>query len=239
MKEFLKNHIDFKEATPNEVQKMEWPRWYLPLSDPRSKPGVDYIRDVRGLQPAEGMYYDSNRNGIVFPYYFGNVFVGAQTRFIDTFTDADGTERKIDTLPGSRLGLLFYNWNQVDTLPSIRGFIVTEDAFDTQAIQQATNAAFGGITKNPWRAIACSGSGATTHHLETMKEMRLKGYKIILAPDADEAGVKMLEKFSAADAITHCVSPGSATKDWNDLYREIDDPKNFIKWLMGRIESVE
>src|ERR1035437_3234681 len=79
--EFLKGDFDFKEAIPNEVNVMEWPARYIPLSDTRAEEGVNYICS-RGLTPEGDMYYDVERNGIVFPYYFENHFCGAQTRFV-------------------------------------------------------------------------------------------------------------------------------------------------------------
>jgi hypothetical protein len=105
--EFLKNKIITEEAVPNEVTKQEWPRSFIPLSDPRAAKGVDYIKNVRGLELADEMYYDTNRNGIVFPLFFNNIFVGAQIRFIEPRIDVDGKLHKIDTMPGTRLGLLF------------------------------------------------------------------------------------------------------------------------------------
>src|ERR1700680_2428434 len=63
--DFLKGNFEFEEATPNEVQALQWPAQYLPLSDPRSAAGVKYITE-RGLSPDGDMYYDIDRNGIVF-----------------------------------------------------------------------------------------------------------------------------------------------------------------------------
>jgi len=237
VKKFLKNKFDFKESHQNEVTKMEWPRWYLPLSDPRAKAGVDYIAK-RGLKPADNMYYDSVREGIVFPYFFGEVFCGAQIRFIKEWIDDNGTKRKVDTLPGTRLGLLFYNFNQESVLPHIKGFIVVEGGFDVQAIQQALDAAYGSVTQNPWRCVACSGAGSTKHQRETIREWKEKGYKVILAPDADDAGLKMLNKLNKEKAITHYAFPEDEWKDWNDKWQDINDPQEFMKWFFGRVKSV-
>ena len=44
LSEFLKQDFDFQEARPNEVNKIEFPTWFLTLSDPRSKPAIDYIK---------------------------------------------------------------------------------------------------------------------------------------------------------------------------------------------------
>lgn len=238
--DFLKNidSIRFKEANPNEVNKIEWPYNFIPLSDPRATLGVQYIID-RGLKPTDGMYYDYERSGIVFPYYYGKIFVGAQTRFIKSWIDKHGDERKMDTLFGTRLGLLFYNYNQVDIMTNVKGFIITEGAFDTHTIQQATNDVFGGPMRNPWRAIACSGSGATAHHIETLNDLKSKGYKIVIAFDADDAGVKGLMKFIEAGAATHAVSTENPETDWNECYKNMgSNSVDFVKWFMRRIENV-
>ena len=236
--EFLKNKIDFKEATPNEVTRMEWPRSFIPLSDPRSKPGIDYLRNERGLQPGDGMYYDIDREGIAFPYFFGDVFVGAQIRFTKPWVDKDGHTRKIDTLPGSRLGLLFYNWNQNGFMANIKGVVIVEGAFDVQCLQQAFHAAYGGTIACPWRVIACSGSGATKHQLEQMQEVVSNGYKVIVAPDSDKAGLEMGKKFKDAGACTHIAFTGKTGVDWNDVFKQESDPKKYIKWFMERVEGV-
>jgi len=236
--DFLKNKIDFKEATPNEVTRMEWPRTFRPLSDPASKNGIEYLQNERGLQPGDGMYYDVDRNGIVFPYFFGDVFVGAQIRFTKPWEDKDGHLRKIDTLPGTRLGLLFYNWNQQGFMANIKGVIIVEGAFDAQALQQAFHSAYGGAIACPWRVIACSGSGATKHQLEQMREVVKNGYKVIVAPDSDKAGLEMGRKFKDASACTHIAFTCDSSIDWNDQYKLINDPKQYIQWFMSKVNNV-
>lgn len=236
LSEFLKNKFEFKESTPNEVTKMGWPRTFVPLFSDKARSGVEYVKS-RGIDIDDGMYYDTERQGIVFPYYYDNVFCGAQIRFVTPWTDDNGDERKIDTMPGTRLGLLFYNWNQTPMLPSIKGVIVTEGAFNALAIQQALNYIYGGIVNNPWRCIACSGSGASKHHTETIQELKDIGKKIVIAPDSDDAGMKMLEKFAAAGAATHYAITGDDAKDWNDMAKEMGK-EEFAKWFLGRIKNV-
>ena len=236
--DFLKNKIDFKEATPNEVTRMEWPRSFIPLSDPKAQVAIDYLHSQRGLRPGDGMYYDVDRNGIAFPYFFGDVFVGAQIRFIKPWEDKDGHLRKIDTLPGTRLGLLYYNWGQQEFMANIKGVVVVEGAFDVQALQQAFHMAYGGMIACPWRVVACSGSGATKHQLEQMKDVVKRGYKVIVAPDSDKAGLTMGQKFKDAGACTHIAFTGQTGKDWNDIYMQNNDPKQYIKWFMGKVTNV-
>lgn len=233
--EFLKGDFDFKEAAPNEVSAMGWPTRFIPLSDSRSVKGVDYIHG-RGLSLEGDMYYDVERDGIVFPYYFDNHFCGAQTRFINPRVHPDGEVQKIDTLPGTRLGLLFYGWNQSRFVGDVKGVIVTEGAFNTISINQALNMAYGGIAHNPWRAIACSGAGATSHHKEALQDLKEQGLKIVIAPDTDEAGGNMLKKFRDANAGTHYAFTGD-TRDWNDMLKELEHER-FAKFFMSRIQKI-
>jgi len=236
--DFLKNKIDFKEAVPNQVTRMEWPGNFIPLSDPRAEPGVKYLLEERGLQPGDGMYYDTDRKGIVFPYFFGDIFVGAQIRFIKPWEDKEGHLRKIDTLPGTRLGLVLYNFNQGNLMANIKGMIVVEGAFDVQALQQAFYAAYGNVLSCPWRVVACSGSGATKHQLEVMRDMVKKGYTVVIAPDSDEAGLNMGRKFTDAGAATHVAYTEDASIDWNDKAKLVNNPKQYIQWFMGKVNHV-
>ena len=233
--EFLKGDFDFKEAPPNELSLQSWPQRFIPLSDPRSQRGVDYIKS-RGLLLEGDMYYDIERDGIVFPYYFENHFVGAQTRFIVPKVHPDGEVQKIDTLPGTRLGLLFYGWNQTRFIGNVKGVIVTEGAFNSIAVNQAFNLAYGGINNNPWRSIACSGAGATKHHQEALRELKEQGLKVIIALDNDEAGMKGLKKFIDAGSCTH-YALANRTEDWNDLLKELGPP-NFAKLFLSAIKKI-
>ena len=232
--EFLKGDFDFKEAIPNEVSAMGWPTRFIPLSDPRASVGIKYIQN-RGLTLEGDMYYDVERDGIVFPYYFDNQFCGAQTRFITPQVNPDGEVQKIDTLPGTRLGLLFYGWNQSRFVGNVKGVIVTEGAFDAISINQALNLVYGGIADNPWRAVACSGAGATKHHKETLKELKEQGIKIVIAPDTDAAGSLMLKKFKDADALTHYALTGGE-RDWNEMLKDLGH-REFAKFFLSTIKT--
>lgn len=234
--EFLKHKFEFVEAKSNEVQKMEWPKSFVPLFDKAAIQGVEYIRS-RGLDPDDGMYYDTWRKGIVFPYYYDTAFVGAQIRFIGEFIDKDGSSRKIDTLPGTRLGLLFYNWNGAYLMPNVRGVIITEGAFNCKAIEQSLNKIYGSILNNPWKCIATSGSGASKYQTERMRELKDQGIKIVLAPDSDAAGEHMMEKFAKAEAMTHYAFTQDASKDWNDVYKNMGKDE-FAKWFLKQIKKI-
>lgn len=233
--EFLKGDFDIKEAKNDEVNVMSWPQRFLPLSDPRSQPAVDYIKS-RGLTTQGDMYYDIERHGIVFPYYFENNFCGAQTRYIVPKVNEDGDVQKMDTLPGTRLGNLVYGWNQSKFIGNVKGVIVCEGSFNCIGINQALNLAYGGINNNPWRAVSCSGAGATKHHKEIFKELKEQGLKVIIAPDFDEAGMTMLKKFKDADACTHYALT-NRTEDWNDCLKEMGHAE-FAKFFLSCIKKI-
>lgn len=216
---------------------MEWPRSFIPLFDKRAAAGVEYIKS-RNIELDDGMYYDTYRNGIVFPYYYDNVFCGAQIRLIEPWTDEDGQLRKIDTVPGTRLGLLFYGWNQNPLPAQTRGIIVCEGAFNALSISQALTKAYGGMLKNPWKCVATSGSGSSQHHIDTIKELKDQGLKVVIAGDADEAGLKMLKKFIEADAATHYALTDEDGKDWNDILKRHNNKEEFAKWFIQKIKKI-
>lgn len=220
LSDYLKNNIKFEEAASNEVKAMDWPRSFISLSNSEAIKGVNYI-ESRGLKISDGMFYDVSREGIVFPYYFDNTFVGAQIRFLEVRKTIDQDSWKITTLPGTRLGYLFYGWSQVAFNSVIRYIVVTEGAFNALSLQQVLNAQYGGIIKNPFKCIATSGSGVSGHQLETLKNLINNGYKVIVAPDNDEAGLKMLTKIQNIGACTHYALIREDNKDWNDLLQEI------------------
>lgn len=234
LRDFLSHDFEFVESKPNEVNKMEWPRTFVPLSDLRAKDGVEYIKS-RGLSPTGDMYYDIVEKGIVFPYYVDNVFCGAQVRFIQERIIDDNTW-KITTLPGTRLGLVIYGYNQTNIMPHVKGFIVTEGAFNALSIQQSLDKVYGGTYKSPWKAVACSGSGASEHQLSIFKELKERGYKIVCAPDNDKAGLKMFDKYVANSALTHFALTDGAL-DWNDELKKMG-PKLLAKYFLDRIKKI-
>jgi len=234
--EFLQNDFEFEEARSNEVQKMNWPKSFIPLYDPRAQKGVEYIQS-RGLDTDEGMYYDLQREGIVFPYYYDSTFCGAQVRMIEPWVDENGNERKIDTIPGTRLGLLAYNYNQAPFRTNIKAVIVCEGAFNAISLQQALNDMYGGILSNPFKAIALSGSGTSQHHVEMLKDLKDQGLRIIAAGDSDEAGLKMLAKLTAADAVTHYALTEDDEIDWNDVLAA-EGKKGLAKFFLKAVKHV-
>lgn len=212
--------FSFHEAPDNEVNAMEWPRSFLNLFDPSASLGVDYIKS-RGLSPMADMYYDSNRKGIVLPYYLENTFVGAQIRFIQPKLMEDGKEFKITTLPGTRLGYVFWGWSQNPFPSTVKYIIVTEGAFNAASIQQALNSKYGNILTNPYRCIALSGSGVSNYQSDKLKELIASDIKVIASPDPDDAGFKMLDKLRERDACTHYSLIDQDKTDWNDKLKEL------------------
>lgn len=205
------------------------------MSDPRSAEGVHYVRS-RGLTLDGDMYYDMEQNGIVLPYYYDKHFCGAQVRFIQERKTPEGDPWKITTMPGTRLGLLFYGWSQSRFVGNVKGVIVTEGAFNAMAVMQSLNIVYGGISKNPWRAIACSGSGGSQHQIEALTELKNNGVKIVIAPDTDPAGIKMMHKFIEGGAMTHFAITGDTDKDWNDVLKDMGH-KEFAKFFLSKIEK--
>lgn len=235
LNDFLKGNFDFQEAKPNEVSKLDWPAHFIPMSDPRAEKGREYVKG-RGLELKGDMYYDTEREAIVFPYYYENVFVGAQTRLITPW-ERDGQTVKVLTLPGTRLGLVFYNWNQSPFVTDIKGLILCEGAFNTLAIQQSLDKMYGGTIKNPWKVVATSGCGTTQHQIDKIKELKEAGIKIVCAFDSDEAGLKGLGKLKKVEAITHYALVEDTTMDWNDVLRE-SSLEETAKIFMKRITKI-
>jgi 5S rRNA maturation endonuclease (ribonuclease M5) len=237
LSEFLKQDFQFHESKPNEVQAMAWPARFISLADPRAALGVEYVCNTRNLNLDGDMYYDMDRHGIVFPYYFDNHFVGAQTRFIVPRTTESGDEQKMDTLPGTRLGLLFYGWNQSRFMGNVKGVIVCEGSFNALSINQSLNIAYGGISRNPWRCVSTSGSGLSSHQAETLKNLKNENLKIVIAPDTDEAGQKMLKKAVENDCITHFALTEDIDLDWNDKLSEFGH-LDFAKFFLKQVKKV-
>ncbi len=227
LKQFLDMGLTFEEARPNEVNAISWPRTFHALSDPKAERGLQYL-ESRGLIIPPEMYYDSQRDGIVFPYYLENTFVGAQIRFIEPKKDENGNDWKITTMPGTRLGYLFWGWSQQPFPYHIKYIILTEGAINAASLQQALNKKYGNLLKNPYRCISTSGASVTKYHCEKLRELIDGGLKVIAAADNDEAGIKMFEKMAIAGACTHYAFVSEEGKDWNDLLKRGDDPSSHL-----------
>lgn len=236
LEDFLNGDFQFLETKPNEVNRIEWPSSFIPLSDPRAAAGVNYIKS-RGLEPKGDMYYDMAKEAIVFPYYYGNVFVGAQTRLLTPWVNEDGDVTKILTVTGTRLGLVFYNWNQEAFITKIKGVIVCEGAFNAIAIQQSLDKLYGSVLKNPWKVIASSGCGTTPHQIDKLRELKEADLKIVCAFDSDEAGLKGLAKMVREDVATHFMLTEDSDVDWNDLLKQ-NGHAEFAKIILSSIKSI-
>jgi hypothetical protein len=239
LKEYLSSDFDLREAKPNEVNKIEWPAHFVNMSSSLAKEGVKYV-ESRGLTTNADIYFDTKYKGIVFPCYYDKIFCGAQTRLLKPWEDVvEGKVKKtkIVTIPGTRTGLLFYNWNQTDFPSNIKTIVVVEGGFNCIAVEQAVLAKYKSFLRSPIKVIASSGSQLTKHKMEVFKGLKDKGYKIILAPDADEAGIRMLQKCNDNDCITHYALPEDTDYDWNDYYSA--NKGDFLKWFIGkRVKSI-
>lgn len=216
----------------NELQRMAWPRSFIPLWDPRSAEGRAYLAS-RAIEPSDGMFYCTERNGIVFPYYYESTCVGAQVRFIEPSIN----EPKITTVTGTKLGKLFYGWNQGNLPRNTRYLVITEGAFNSIAIQQVLNKHYGSALNNPYKSIAASGSSVGKYRSEVLRELKDEGYKIILAPDSDEAGAKMLEKAIGEECITHWTRTDDEGLDWNDVLK-MNGPDALKSQLLGNLKKI-
>lgn len=237
IEEFVNDGIEFAKEQDNEVNALAWPKNFIPLSDPRAEKGIEYLKS-RGISTDGDMYFDIEEEGIVFPYYVGNHFCGAQIRFIEERVKDDGTKWKITTLPGTRLGMLMYGFNQTKLMAQVKRVVVTEGAFNSLCLQQAFNHTYGGISSHPWKFIALSGSGVSAHQAEVLKDFKDQEYTVVAAPDTDEAGFGMLNKLIDADAITHFAFTGDSTKDWNDLCKTMDK-KDLVNYFLRQIKNVK
>ncbi len=233
---FLKADFNFTESAPNEVSRLEWPSHFIPLSDPRAEEGVSYIKS-RGLELKGDMYFDIHQKSVIFPYYFKSTFVGAQSRLIEPWINEDGDEVKILTLPGSRLGLLFYNWNQDAFITEVKGLVVCEGSFNALALQQSLDNLYGGVLKNPWKVVATSGCGTTSHQMDKLKELKDAGIKIVAAFDSDEAGLKGLKGLVDEKIITHYSLVEDTELDWNDKLKDLGH-EGLAKYFLSRISTV-
>jgi hypothetical protein len=121
-------------------------------------------------------------------------------------------------------------------MPHIKGIIVTEGAFNAKCIEQALSKIYPSILANPWKCIAASGSGASKHQTDQIRELKESGLKIIIASDADSAGIKMFEKFVKAEAATHYAFTEDSNLDWNDISRTMSK-EEFAKWFLGKVKS--
>jgi hypothetical protein len=237
MEDFINGDFQFLETKPNEVNKIDWSSTFIPLSDPRAAAGVTYIKS-RGLEAKGDMYFDMLKEAVVFPYYYGNTFVGAQTRLLKPWINEDGDETKILTVPGTRLGLVFYNWNQEAFVTKTKGVIVCEGAFNAIAISQALDKLYGGVLKNPWKTIATSGCGTTPHQVDKLRELKEAGIKVVCAFDSDEAGLKGLSKMIREDVITHFMLTEDTAIDWNDLLKQ-HGHDGFAKIILSSIKDIK
>jgi 5S rRNA maturation endonuclease (ribonuclease M5) len=234
--EYLKGDFNITStAINNELNAMEWPKKFVSLSDPRAAPGREYLLS-RGLTLDAHWYYDVDFNGIVFPLYYDKIFCGAQTRLIEPWIDKDGGKVKITTIPGTRVGLLIWSFNQVDIMSNIKAFVVCEGAINAASLQQSLNQLYGSAVQNPFKVVAISGSGAGEHIQDVFRELKEKGYKVICATDNDEAGLKAFKKLHDAGCLTHYAFTDDRA-DWNDELQKLGHA-GLSKYFLARVKPI-
>ena len=221
--------ITSDSSNDKELEVMSWPKHFIPLWQDQAKPGIEYLKS-RGIEPSDGMYFDVEQNGIVFPYYHGSSCVGAQVRFIEPQIK-DGKPWKITTVKGTKLTKLFYGWNQGDLPHYVKNLVVTEGAFNAIALQQTFNHHFKSATKNPYRFVAASGSSLGKYRKEILSELKAEGIRVILAADSDEAGLAMFQDACEAECITHWSTVSKDGVDWNDVLIEGGEKELLAEFL--------
>lgn len=236
LSEFLKGEFSFEDSKPKELVAMTWPKWFENMSSEIAQPGRDYLQS-RGLNLDGEWYYDAKLNGIALPYFMDGVFYGAQIRLIEPIIKDDGDVQKITTMPGTRLGLLWGNWDGQPFNNDVKAVVVCEGYFNAIALQQSFNIKYGGVTKCPWRFISTSGSGISQHHLKTLKSLKEEGLKIVSALDSDEAGLAGLAKLNTNEAITHYALTEDSELDWNEELRNRGHDK-LPNYFLERIAKV-
>jgi len=232
--DLLKNNTIITENKNTSIEKIEWPDSFKFLSSPESKRAIEYLKS-RNITLMDNLFFDSKRQGIVFPYYFEDIFAGAQIRFINN-TSKTETFSKITTITGTKISNLFFYWNQAPLPSAVKYIVITEGAFNAISLQQSLNHYYGGLLTNPFKCIALSGSNLSDYHAEKLRNLISEGYKIIAAPDSDMAGLKMLKKMQTQHACTHYSMVDIVDKDWNDLL--IIRGHLLAKYFLSKLRSV-
>lgn len=240
LKQLLTESVNFDnvQERDNTIERMDWPEQFVSLLSPQAAEGLQYLQEQRGIQLKEAdVYYDNIRNGIVFPYYYEKQFAGAQIRFITPRTRSDGKAWKIDTLTGSRLGLLFGLWDQTPFQPEVKAVGVCEGYINALSLQQSFNSMYGGLLKNPWRFVCISGSGGSEYQIGKLQQLKTSGMKVFGALDSDEAGIKGLAKLQKAGALTHYSLTQDDKKDWNDILKS-DGEKKLSELFLANVNKI-
>ena len=234
--QLIKSGLTFNESSEKEVNRLDWPSNFISLLDDKAYKGQEYL-ESRGLKIEGDIYYDTRKNGIVFPMYYHLDFCGAQIRLIEPRESYDGSITKMISLTGTRSGILVYNWNQMAIPAEVSVVVITEGAINCLSLMQACTETYRGKILNPFKFVSLCGSGATKHHVEIFKDLKNKGYRVVLAADSDEAGVKMFDKFTKNEAITHCSTTNPNDGDWNDILIE-KGPLGLFKYFLKGVKKV-
>lgn len=225
LKDILKDvkNTDFVDAKTDTILRMPFPNSFLNITHPEANPGKVYLQS-RGLKYLGNWFYDSSRHGIALPYYYRGEFCGAQIRYINP------KENKIVTVPGTRNSYLFYNWDQ-SPLYAYKGLIVCEGAFNSISIEQSLLAR----QIHSFKCISLSGSNLSDYQAKVLFSIKEQKGKVVLCPDSDEAGMKLLKKGLMSQCITHYALTNEA-KDWNDKYKVLG--LDFLDYFQNQIRKV-
>lgn len=196
---------------------LPYPDYFHPIFHPISQPAIQYLNS-RKIFNLSNFAFDSLNQGVALPLYLESNFCGGQTRIINPI------HTKITTLTGTKSSKLFWGWDQdFRHLSDKRGIIITEGAINAASLREKLG--------DEWLYCAISGSNLSDHHLHIIKKILDLGLRVILTPDNDPAGEKMLlnrknyviEEFSAVD---------DKYNDWNEALMDNQNIKEmFIKNL--------
>jgi hypothetical protein len=179
--------IQERQAVADRIQGIEFEERDLPAeTQPLSATGEAYIRSRKLLIDYPFLYKTMPRPGIVIPFTYDNQIVGHTTRFLD-----DRTPRYIqDIQHGYVFGtdLQKLNWQYA---------IVVEGVFDALSI-----------------------NGLAVLHAEIndaqVKLIRSLGKEVIVVPDQDEAGMKLVDRAVELGWAVSMPKWPDGTKDVND-----------------------
>lgn len=236
LKDYLKQDFDFTSQYNKEIQTMPFPKSFMPIYAQEAIEGKKYL-ETRGIDSVGAMFYDARYKGIAFPYYYYDEFCGAQTRLIKPIVSEDGGSTKMVSIKGTRTGLLFYNWNQDRLMDHVGAVVITEGAFNCVSFEQSLNHCFGGALKNPFKSMAMSGASISDYQADKLKTLIKSGIKVILCPDSDNAGLKMLSKAQKKGCSTHYCLLNNSKIDWNDYFKTWGK-EGLVSYLFSNIKKL-
>jgi hypothetical protein len=190
---------------PPDNLEMPFPPEFSFLSNPDSKPALDYLA-TRGLslKHLQNVFYNPMLNAIVFPYYYKGQYAGCQQRLIKP--SAEGP--KMITQPGTKTGSLVYGWDQSPLSSSIKNIVICEGAINALSLRAA-------CPNKDTLFVAIGGS--STKHINIFKQLVKDEFNVICAFDTDKAGFEATRSYMFNNACTAYAYAPKAVGDWNDI----------------------